>query len=180
MRFWSRTLLEWFVAGFWVVLIMSAITIGPVVSMLTEPKDTTLKEVNVVEVQQAQNTKLSYDRGVNQDSITVDLSEMKGSPVAMVAEPYTNKLVLYPDTNGFCSRYVLSVDGVVKQLREQGDMTNLVKNLVESGDVCAVVGHKWESIPHVTLEYRPDGNYPAHRKCALCGKAETLEPGSWK
>jgi len=205
MRFWSRTLLEWFVAGFGVVLIMSAITIGPVVSMLTEPKDITLKEVNVVEVQEAQNTKLSYDRCVNledirqrtasqilerhslylstssrQDSITVDLSEMKGSPVAMVAEPITNKLVLYPYTNGFCSRYVLSVDGVVKQLREQGDMTNLVKNLVESGDVCAVVGHKWERTPHVTLEYRPDGNYPAHRKCALCGKAETLEPGAWK
>lgn len=54
-----------FCYGFWVVLIMSAITIGPVVSMLTEPKDTTRKEVNVVEVQQAQNTKLSYDRGVN-------------------------------------------------------------------------------------------------------------------
>jgi len=183
----KSTLLEWFMACF-SLLFISTLTIG-MVSKLTEPKDITLKEVNVVEVQEAQNTKLSYDRGVNQDSITVDLSEMKGSPVAMVAEPitnklvlypYTNKVVLYPDTNGFCSLYVLSVDGVVKQLREQGDMTNLVKNLVESGDVCAVVGHKWERTPHVTLEYRPDGNYPAHRKCALCGKAETLEPGAWK
>ena len=31
-----------------------------------------------------------------QDSITVDLSQMKGTSVAMVAEPITNKLVLYP------------------------------------------------------------------------------------
>lgn len=65
MKFCSRTLLEWFVAGFLVVLIMSATTIGPVVSMLMEPKDTTRKEVNVVEVQQAQENKLLYDRGVN-------------------------------------------------------------------------------------------------------------------
>jgi len=115
-----------------------------------------------------------------QDSITVDLSQMKGTSAAMIAEPITNKLVLYPYTNTVASRSVLSVDGVVKQLREQGDMTNLVKNLIESGDVCAVVGHKWERIPHVTLEYRPDGDYPAHRKCALCGKTETKEPGAWK
>lgn len=115
-----------------------------------------------------------------QDSITVDLSQMRGSPVAMVAEPITNKLVLCPYTNAYVSRSVLSVDGVVKQLCEQGDMTNLVKHLVASGYVCAVVGHKWESIPHVMLEYRPDGDYPQHRKCALCGKVETKEPGAWK
>jgi hypothetical protein len=76
---------------------------------------------------------------------------------------------------------------VVKQLREQGDMTNLIKKLVESGDVCTVVVHKWnirpqatDIFPHVTLGYRPDGDYPAHRICALCGKVETKEPGVWK
>jgi hypothetical protein len=121
-----------------------------------------------------------------QDSITVDLSEMKGSPVAMVAEPFTNRLFeLHHCTNATISRAVLSVDvlsvdGVVKQLREQGDLTNLVIKLVASGDVCTVVGHKWRSIPHATLEYRPDGCYPEHRKCALCGKVETKEPGAWK
>ena len=31
-----------------------------------------------------------------QDSITVDLSQMNGTSVVMVAEPITNKLVLYP------------------------------------------------------------------------------------
>jgi len=142
-----------------------------------------------------------------QDSITFDLSQMKGTSVAMVAEPITNKLVLYPSTNScvpqlapyemsdvlltrdsivaarsitnrvfdaYCTtnialrvRAVLSVDGMVKQLREQGDMTNLVKKLVESGDVCAVVGHKWEYFPHVTLEHCLEREYPEHRKCTL-------------
>ena len=115
-----------------------------------------------------------------QDSITFDLSQMKGASVAMLAEPITNKLVLYPCTNEV-TRSVLSVDGVVKNLREQGDMTNLVKKLVESGDVCAVVGHKWESLPHcVVFGYRQSGEIPQHRKCILCGKTETKEPGAWK
>ena len=102
--------------------------------------------------------------------------------ITMVAETNTNRLVdisCYA-TNAAISRAVWSVDGMVKQLREQGDMEALVKKLVASGDVCAVFGHKWEIMPHVTLEYRPDGNYPAHRKCALCSKVETKEPGAWK
>lgn len=102
--------------------------------------------------------------------------------ITTITETNTNRLVdisCYA-TNAAISRAVLSVDGVVKQLREQGDTTSLVKKLVESGDVCAVVGHQWESMPHVTLEYRPDGDYLAHRKCALCGKVETMEPGVWK
>lgn len=61
-----------------------------------------------------------------QEAIEIDMSEMKGSPVARAAEPSTNKLVLY--------RAVPSVDGAAKQLREQGDTTNLVKKLVESGE----------------------------------------------
>lgn len=102
--------------------------------------------------------------------------------VAPLAEPITNRLfdISVYATNAVIWRAVLSVDDVVKQLREQGDMTNLVKKLVMSGDVCAVAGHKWESIPHVTLDYRPDGDYPAHRKCVLCGKTETKELGAWK
>lgn len=104
--------------------------------------------------------------------------------VTTVAEPITNRLFdFHYSTNAAISRAVLSVDGVVKQLREQGDMTNLVKKLVASGDVCAVVGHAWRSdVPSfTTLEYRPPGyEYPEHRKCALCGKTQTKEPGVWK
>jgi hypothetical protein len=120
-----------------------------------------------------------------QDSIVFDLSQMKGSSVAMDAKSLTNKLVLYLPAHDTTlstnvSRVHWPVDGVVKQLRDQGDMANLVKKLVESGDVCAVVGHRWESSPHVTLEYRPDGSYPQHRKCDLCGKVQTKQPGEWQ
>jgi len=74
----------------------------------------------------------------------------------------------------------LSVDVVVKQLRKQGDMTNLVNKLVASGDVCAVVGHMWNTLPHTTLEYSLSGQYTEHRQCRLCGKVETKQPGEWK
>lgn len=58
---------------------------------------------------------------------------------------------------------------------------DVIRALVRSGDVCRAIGHHiWQSTPHVTLEYRPDGNYPEHRKCVLCGKEETKEPGAWK
>lgn len=57
---------------------------------------------------------------------------------------------------------------------------DIIRELVRNGEVCRVVGHIWQEMPHVTLEYRPDGDYPRHRKCALCGKEETKEPGTWK
>jgi len=49
----------------------------------------------------------------------------------------------------------------------------MIRELAESGEICRLFGHWWESIPHLTLEYLPDGNYPQHRKCHLCGKVET-------
>ena len=80
-----------------------------------------------------------------------------------------------------CHQYRLDVDGTVKQIREQGDMTNLVKKLVESGDVCAVMGHKWEPTPHVSHEYIRDRCYQDHRKCTVCGKVESKDLGTaWK
>jgi hypothetical protein len=114
-----------------------------------------------------------------QDSVT--------NSVTTVVEPIVIKyLDLTSCSNVYIPRHV-SVDAVVKQLREQGDMTNLIKKLVESGDVCTVVVHKWDIRPrvtdiftHVTLGYRPDGDYPEHRICSLCGKVETKEPGVWK
>ena len=83
-------------------------------------------------------------------------------------------------TNGTITEARWDVDEVVKQMREQGEITNLVRRLSETGYVCSVIGHRWESVPHVTLEYRPDGDYPEHRKCSVCGKAQTKEPGAWR
>lgn len=59
-----------------------------------------------------------------------------------------------------------------------GDET--IRELAKAGKICRAIGHVWEPTPHVTLEYRPDGNYPVHRKCRLCGKVETKEPGAWR
>lgn len=113
-----------------------------------------------------------------QESITVDLSQMAGTSVAMVAEPITNKLVLYYATNGCVSRSVVSVDGVVEQLREQGDMANLVKTLIQSGEVCAVIGHKWEygcGMPGCLAIH----NDPI-RHCTICGATQTQKVSEWK
>ena len=55
-----------------------------------------------------------------------------------------------------------------------------IRKLAASGEICEVLGfHCWEQMPHVTLEYCPDGNYPQHRKCRICGKVETYK-GEWK
>ena len=81
-------------------------------------------------------------------------------------------------TNYDCPQ--VSIERVMNILRKQGDIPELVKELIKSGDVCAVVGHQWERRPHMTMEYRPDGEYPEHRQCRLCGKFETREPGEWK
>ncbi|MFA5187381.1 MAG: hypothetical protein WC551_12960 [Patescibacteria group bacterium] len=58
---------------------------------------------------------------------------------------------------------------------------DVIRDLLRRGEVCRVIGgHVWDNVPHVTLEYRPDGDYPEHRKCRLCGKVETKEPRTWK
>jgi hypothetical protein len=59
------------------------------------------------------------------------------------------------------------------------DSAEHVHRLARAGEICKVFGHWWRIVPHVTLEYRPDGNYPEHRKCILCGKSET-KTEEWK
>ena len=34
--------------------------------------------------------------------------------------------------------------------------------------------HCWQEKPHTTMEYRPDGLYPKHRKCKNCDKEQTM------
>ena len=74
-------------------------------------------------------------------------------------------------TNGInWSVSALSVDITIKQIRDQGDMTNLVKKLAAAGDICAVVGHRWVGVLQVMLEYRLDGSCFSHWECLLCGE----------
>ena len=58
----------------------------------------------------------------------------------------------------------------------------LVKRLAKSGAICAALGFHcwgtdWESV--VQLVHYPDGQ-PQSRKCRICGKVETKQPGVWK
>jgi hypothetical protein len=107
-----------------------------------------------------------------QDRIEVDLSGMKGSRVAFPAEPITNRLVFqsFPNvdaaTNGSVSLR-LSVSIVLATLRQQGDITNLVKRLVDNGDVCAAIGHKWQFGCSVGCVI-----HGPTRHCVVCGKEQ--------
>ena len=89
---------------------------------------------------------------------------------------YTGCLV----TNGLATTATNYPVDSVKYMIEQGTLTNVIERLAADGHLCAVLGHVWDALPHVTLEYRASGIYPQHRKCRLCGKEETLEPGQWK
>jgi len=109
-----------------------------------------------------------------QDAITVDISE--------VCPSATNIITLYPE-DGVTSAWVTTTNHFVDSVEymvENGTLTNIVKRLAEEGHICAVLGHRWEHIPHVTLEYRVSGEYPQHRECSICGKVETKEPSEWK
>jgi len=96
-----------------------------------------------------------------------------------VAGPITNMLFdFHATTNYAISHTVLSMDGAVDQLRSQGDITNLVKKLVAAGDVCAVIGHKWEygcGMPGCLVIH----NDPI-RHCVVCGATQTQKVGEWK
>ena len=96
------------------------------------------------------------------EDITADTDDLiigtSPPPVAVVGD-----ITVVPDMNG---RITMTDDGIRK--------------LAASGEICEVLGfHCWEQMPHVTLEYCPDGNYPQHRKCRICGKVETYK-GEWK
>ena len=82
-------------------------------------------------------------------------------------------------TNGCATATNYPMDSV-EYLIMRGTLTNVIRRLAKDGHICEVLGHVWDAVPHVTLEYRPDGHYPQHRKCRLCGKEETKEPGAWK
>ena len=60
-------------------------------------------------------------------------------------------------------------------------MKRLIREWAASGEICRVLGrHFWRAVPHLTLEYRFDGNYPEHQNCEICGKSQSRVMGEWK
>ena len=105
------------------------------------------------------------------NTIVVDLSKMKGSDVVIKPEPLTN-LVLY-SVNGFITTTNIYAESV----------TDTVKRLAKSGEICKVFGHCWidgrvgEGAGVTFLDYHPNTLY---RHCKICGKQESSSIGIWK
>lgn len=57
---------------------------------------------------------------------------------------------------------------------------DLIRSWAKSGEICRVLNHQWQDIPHTTLEYRPDGSYPRHQWCPICDKRRVREWGEWR
>jgi hypothetical protein len=97
--------------------------------------------------------------------------------------PATNTCAAITNMAGYAFTAVIATNEVlnpVDQMIRDGTLTNSIMRLAKEGHLCAVLGHNWEMIPHVTLEYRPDGEYPRHRKCRTCGMTESKSVSAWK
>ena len=110
-----------------------------------------------------------------------------GNAIAQEATTYitTNRFWLgYTiDTTVMSNMVCSATNGLVdpvQQMIDKGTLPTIVKRLVAEGHVCKTIGHKWTSVPHVTLEYRPDGNYPQYRKCLICDKMQTQKVSEWE
>ena len=104
--------------------------------------------------------------------------------VSRITSAMTN-LVLYSEhasTNGaawITCEYTNALSARLTNSPLEGQaLTNHVNELVKSGKVCQVIGHKWVNgcgefgctiiNPHKA------------RRCSVCEKVETQEPGVWK
>lgn len=63
-------------------------------------------------------------------------------------------------------------------IRRDGCVTSVVLSLIENGDVCAVIGHRWE------LGCGKPGCLVLHlepiRHCVICGKTQMKKMEDWK
>lgn len=65
-----------------------------------------------------------------------------------------------------------------RRLEVVHDRTNHIKQLIQSGEFCSVVGHSWGSHMHVTLEYMP--NRIGCRECSVCKMHQEQFATEWK
>lgn len=106
---------------------------------------------------------------------TIDLSPPVGGWAVMTPELMSNLTSVACATNGLVTDYLA-------EAIHDGQLTNLVKIIVEGGHVCAAYGHNWrggrpgEGGGMVFADYHPNTNY---RTCRLCGRCET-QTLDWK
>lgn len=66
---------------------------------------------------------------------------------------------------------------VIAVAKRDGWITNLVNELVASGEFCRIKGHVWFTPMHLTVEYRTAPF--EERKCQICGTLQSREMPGW-
>ena len=113
------------------------------------------------------------------------------SPVVQATNVTSTLLEIATRSNNFVyatatNAILVSPAATVKYLRQEGMLTNVVNELLVTGEVCKVRGHEWTTpkVPREsvsTLEYYPDGRpaQPIRRECVLC-KTNQTKREEWK
>ena len=89
---------------------------------------------------------------------------------------HTNGMAAFRITNQGARMW--NIDNVIKDIRKEGSMPDLVKKLVKAGDVCDVIGHKWKD--GCGTEGCLNFHTVPERHCVICGKIQTKEVPEWK
>ena len=66
----------------------------------------------------------------------------------------------------------------IKAAKDDGSITNLVEELVVSGEFCRIRGHSWGDHLHITAEYSP--NRIGCRECKVCRLHQSQYATEWK
>ena len=66
----------------------------------------------------------------------------------------------------------------LKASKEDGSITNLIEELVRSGEFCRIRGHSWGEHMHITMEYSP--NRIGCRECKVCRLHQSQYATEWK
>lgn len=97
-------------------------------------------------------------------------------PLFMQYHPYLSNGVSSVIVEGL--RLVKEPSNGFAQLLTESSRTNIVNDLIETGEFCRVRGHAWGGHLHVTLEYVTDKI--GCRECKVCGQHQTQYASEWK
>ena len=95
---------------------------------------------------------------------------------SLIGVGHTNSMAASKMTNQWALAW--NIDNVIRDIRKEGSMPELVKKLVKAGDVCEVIGHKWKD--GCATEGCLNFHTVPERYCVICGKIQTKEASEWK
>ena len=130
------------------------------------------------------NLLLLYPEATNTIRVDATNSMMSATNIwisSLIGVGHTNSLYMHgvglvPMTNRWALAW--NIDNVIKDIRKEGSMPELVKKLVKAGDVCEVIGHKWKD--GCGMEGCLNFHTVPERYCVICGKIQTKEASEWK